>query len=55
MYKKKKNTWKGKKVMIWLAWSKSNPYLLPEIFNINPLGEKGLKNSYAWYKEINAP
>lgn len=26
--------------MIKLIWNKSNPYVLPEIFNILPLGEK---------------
>lgn len=43
MYTERK-THEREKVMIWLTWNKSNPYLLPEILNILPSKEKGFKS-----------
>lgn len=44
MYTERK-THEREKVMIWLTWNKSNPYLLPEILNILPSKEKGFKKA----------
>lgn len=44
MYTERK-THEREKVMIWLTWNKSNPYLLPEILNILPWKEKGFKKA----------
>lgn len=42
---RKKKTHEREKVMIWLIWNKSNPYLFPEILNVLLSKEKGFKKA----------